>query len=173
MKSDNQLNLFHKEVLREIACEFCAYFDRKKRIRLTRKEAQMIIDYYAGVSLKPSSSKAMDYTGVKVSGSGLRPRPSAQAIERIEAKLAQADDPPHEWDYVFDELINDIKRLVPYKSQLMKLIHMTFRDRADHSFIAAKLYISQTTYYRYRRIIIERAGVIANKNNLLTPPPNH
>ena len=157
------IETFPRETINWIADRFRDYFDRKRCDNLSLREARMMIDYVAGPAPPPSTSAAMDYSRVKVTGGGTYPRPSKQDIEEIYNKRFPEDEPLNEWDEVFDELIESNKK----HSGTVKIINMAFRDRQSHHIICDELHIGRTTYFRHRRTILEKAGLIAVKKGLL------
>jgi len=73
-------------------------------------------------------------------------------------------DKAHIWDTLFDELIKQNKK---YPGTL-NIIYLSFKDRHSHTVICDELFISTTTYYNLRRVILEQAALRAYCQGLLT-----
>ena len=144
-----------------IACEFHEYFKRKKRRGLSIREAATLVDYVNGP--KPRSSAAKDVTQTRVTGGGLH-RPTTEDVEAIYLRHGQVQD-CSEWDIVFDETLSTYRSCRENET----LILLCFRDRHSDFVISDELRISISTYYRYRRQVLERAAVMAVKLGVLEP----
>jgi len=156
-----QIQAFSNEVINMIAGEFREYFKRKKRGGLSIREAATLVDYVNGP--KPRRSSAKDVTQTRVTGGGLH-RPTAEDVEAIYLRHGQGQD-GSEWDIVFDEVLNSYRSCRENET----LILLCFRDNHSDFVISDELRISISTYYRYRRHILERSAVIAVKYGLLEP----
>ena len=154
---------FSREAISDIAKEFRNYYDRKKRGNISISEARMLIDHASGPAPGMTGSAAIDYTRVKVTGGGLMTRPSDQDVQAIYDKRDTDKATPHEWDIVFDEIIEAHKE----HPITEKLIFLCFRDRHSSYIICDELYIGATTFYNYRRVILEQAALIAIKKAVL------
>lgn len=160
---DYPIQAFPQETRDDIAGKFYDYFRRKRKSRLSYREAATLINYVSGPVPAMGESDAQDYTKPKVSGGGVI-RPSDADVERIMRKHEMANE-PHEWDAVFDELLYRISgnRIVE------NLTLMTFRDGLHDYSICPELSIGRTTYFEKRRGVLDQAGVIAVKLGVLDP----
>lgn len=155
------MSAFPQETTARIAREFYGYFRRKSQQRLTYREARTLIDNVSGPVPPPSVVSAIDYSRPRVSGGG-RPRPTDNEVESI---FRRHEEDPSEWDNVFDELL----RRHDTDQEIKRLVFMNFRDGCGDGAICDELHISRPTYYRKRRSVLERAGVIAVEFGLLKP----
>jgi len=162
MIQNEQFRLFPKHVLHGIACEFIEYFKRKEHRKLTLKDAATMIDYVAGPAPRSMGMKSTSIALTQGKGGG-RPRPTAMQIEEIFNRHYHDLD-IHDWDSVFDELIEVHKK----QRETMSLIYLTFRDKHSWYVICDELNVSMASYYRQRHRILEFAGYIATKKALLS-----
>lgn len=160
---DFKLWTFSNETISELASEFRYYFNRSKGIKMSIRDADTVVSHVAGYQPLPKEPKAIDYTSLSVSGGGVKARPSANQVDEIYNRIQQEYADNSEWDEVFDEVVESNRQ----HSGTLKLIYMTFREKHMPDTICSELSISRTTYFRLRRVVLEQAGMIALKKELL------
>ena len=162
-KVDNIPQVYPIEVLNGLAGEFYNYFLRKRdRIEISPRQARMMVDYVAGPSAGRGGSSSKSIALTQGTGTGYA-RPTKEQIDAIFNR--HYHDLDYEaWDAVFDEVMEKNKK----RPNIIELIHLTFRDKHGTQVICEELCICESTFFRYRRIILEQVVHLSYKKALLT-----
>jgi hypothetical protein len=153
------MQVFDRETTDYIAREFNCYFYRLWRKRLSIKEARTIIDFVSEGSAPGFGSITFDYSVPRVKGGGNK-KPEEGEVR----KIMENAPTPNEWDQVFAELIDRCS-----EDDILKgIIYLYFKDCNSVDKVCDKLHISKHLFFKNRRIILSRAGVLAVKQGLIS-----
>jgi len=147
----------------KIAKEFKAYFVRGaikgERVKMSMEDASKLIDY-AGSPGRSPGGITYNYAAGLTRGGGTR-KPSYGEIVEICRKYYEDEVNP--WDIVFDKIMERYT----WNTSAGQLILMSFCDCLSVETISAAIGVSEYTYYRNRRGLLDQAAFIAVSEGII------